>query len=60
MIPSYYRTDEEGLHVNGEGNYGFCSSDCPLVTDSDNIRDRITRIREDAIVFQEQNNLAPQ
>jgi len=55
------KTNEEGLHVNGEGNYGFCSSDCPLATDSD-IRDRFTRIRDedDAIVFQEPNNLAPQ
>ena len=24
--------DEEGIHVNGEGNYGFCGSDCNIDT----------------------------
>ena len=24
--------DEEGVHVNGEGNYGFCGSECNIDT----------------------------
>merc|ERR1711971_1177742 len=26
------KVDAEGVHVNGEGNYGFCGSDCNIDT----------------------------
>jgi len=55
--------------VGGEGNYGVCSSDCPMATDSALIKDRFRGIRnddddddddDDDILFPEDNNLAPQ
>jgi len=35
------KTTLDGQHVNGEGNYGFCSSTCPLKSDYDFINPRI-------------------
>ena len=55
----FCRTNEEDMHVNGEGNYGFCGADCPVVTDSSRISDRINLVSNDAIVFEENPNPPP-
>ena len=55
----FCRTNEEDMHVNGEGNYGFCGPDCPVVTDSSRISDRINLVNNDAIVFEENPNPPP-
>jgi hypothetical protein len=53
------RTGGQGGHVNGEGNYGFCGPDCPAGTDSSKISARINLVVNDAIMFEENTNLAP-
>ena len=48
--------DSQGVHVNGEGNYGFCGTDCELSTDliqqifGTNTRHGIKK-NADAVVF---------
>jgi len=64
------KTTLDDQHINGEGNFGFCSSSCPLVKDSGIIRTKLNKDEgeivvfppdgDDTFLFKEPNNLAPQ
>ena len=52
------RTDQSGNHLNGQGNFGFCSSDC---ADNNNLDQRINLVEapednNDAVVFANDEN----
>merc|ERR1719318_1212372 len=54
------KTDGQGSHLNGGGNYGFCSQDCPASTAGEGfIKSRFNLERRDGIVFEEETNQAP-
>ena len=49
------RTDQSGNHLNGQGNFGFCSSHCPD-NNNNNLDQRINLVEapednNDAVVF---------
>ena len=32
------KVDREGLHVDGQGQWGYCGSQCPITTQGDNYK----------------------
>eukprot|EP00092_Neocalanus_flemingeri_P054714 GFUD01064474.1.p1 GENE.GFUD01064474.1~~GFUD01064474.1.p1 ORF type:complete len:306 (+),score=62.46 GFUD01064474.1:112-918(+) len=51
------RTDGQGGHVNGGGNFGYCGPECPAAgTDLIKIKTRTEQVPNDAIVFGENPN----
>ena len=53
-----FRTDYEGNHVNGQGNFGFCSRDCQKTELGQRIKLR-DGTSEDAVVFTDDNLAVP-
>ena len=51
MRPRHYlRTDYDGNHVEGEGNYGFCNRDCQKKEVGQRIK-LVDGTSDDAVVF---------